>query len=98
MAHLAGWLVCHCNCRGATPAGLGKPAALRGRPLTAALPRARPVCPQVSQHERCEIRVTVEGPGGPEAATILNSVMVDSSESGGRLEMGNVGQWDMMAG
>ncbi len=59
-------------------------------------PCACPDCPQVSQHERCEIKVTVEGPGGPDAATILNAAMVDSSASGGRLEMGNVGQWDMM--
>lgn len=55
--------------------------------------------PQVSQHEACLLRVTVDAAAGEKVTptTILTGVMVDAAGIADRLETGNVGQWDMMS-
>lgn len=72
------------------------------------------VLPQVTQHPRCEILVTVNPLGklrtkklkkGEAAAarhegpaTMLNAAMVTAAGGAGVRGLGNVGQWDMLGG
>ncbi|KAL4443895.1 hypothetical protein ABPG75_011632 [Micractinium tetrahymenae] len=52
---------------------------------------------EVTQHEQCQIRVTVDPPASTEEqpSTALTAVMVDSAGEADIDRKGNIGQWDM---
>lgn len=50
----------------------------------------------MTQHERCEIRVTIDGPATDDTVTILTGAMVDDPSGANIDRKGNVGQWDLM--